>query len=172
MVDDFIPVRVRECPDGTHPDGDVVFLRPTLSLTGGIAAQNDFLACRVAGPRDQKTGNETWTIDGAALSPRWYETFTRYGAAGWTLHDPDGPEWPFDVDRLLADFSLAFPVADRADDLYRQAVMAPLGLAPSATSRSGGTGTSTSQPTTPTRSPRSSSSGGRTAGARSKGRTR
>lgn len=166
---DTIPVRVRECPDGSHPDGDVVYLRPTLGLTGGIVAQQDFVACRRPGPKD-KHGNDTWEIDGAALTPRWMETFVRYGATGWNLHDAAGP-WPWDIERLLGDFDLAFPVADRADDEYREAVLRPLGLARPATSPPGPTAGSTSRTPTPIPSRRKSSSGARSAGRRSKVRT-
>lgn len=137
-MSDLIPVRVRECPDGTHPEGDHVYILPKLSLEGGIAASQD--------------------IDNAndpdELIRRWMKTFCRYGAVSWDLHDPDGDEWPFDVDRLLADFDLGFIVADKADDLYRESVMRPLlARTRSNTSPSGAAAGSTS--------PRAASTGSR-----------
>lgn len=170
-MNDLEFVRVRECPDGSHPEGDGVDLLPTLSLRGGIVAQQDFTACRKEGPPDPETGNGTWMIDGAELTPRWMDTFVRYGAVSWNLHDPDGPVWPFDVERLLSNFDLAWPVADKADDLYREAVLRPLGLARPSTSPSGPMGDSTSPRPTPIRQRRKSSSRGRSGGQRSQART-
>ena len=160
-MSDLIPVRVRECPDGTHPDGDVVFLRPKLSLEGGIAARQDVDAVR----------STTEDLD-SFLIRRWMVTFCRYGAVSWTLHDEGNPEpWPFDVGVLLEDHDLAYAVADKADDLYRESVMRPLLARLSTTSSNGATGGSTSQPTTSTGSSRRRSSRAASAGRRSEART-
>ena len=129
MTEELVLVRAISHPDGTHPDGDTVSLLPSLSLDGGIVAIQDFAA----------SGGDT-----AALTRRWLQTFVRYGAVGWTLHDPEGEVWDFDVERLLADFALAWTVADKADDLYGESVLRPLGLtAQSRTSPPGPTDAST-----------------------------
>lgn len=133
-----LSIRVRDCacPDAPHPDGDVVYLRPTLSLEGGIAAQQDLVAAN--GVQDD-------------LVRRWLVTYVRYGAIGWNWTDADGAPVPFDVAVLLDDFTLSSPVAEKGDELYSEAVLRPLGLSRSRTSRSGPTAASTSR-TRPSRS--------------------
>lgn len=117
---DLVPVRVRDCacPHTPHPDGDVVLLRPTLSLRGGIKAQQDIRS---------SIGADGLVVQDELVA-RWMETFVREGATGWNLLDEAGRPVPFDIAALLADFELAGPVADKADDLYGQAVLRPLGL--------------------------------------------
>lgn len=132
-----VPVRVRACacPGTPHAEeGDTVLLLPTLSLAGGIRAQQDILAAQTP----------DGGVDAATLTVRWMETFVRHGAVGWNLVDEDGPV-PFDIDALLADFALAGPVADAANDRYAEAVLSPLGLSLSASSPRGQTGASTSR---------------------------
>lgn len=134
---ELVPVRVRDCacPHAPHPEGDVVLLRPTLSLRGGIAAQQDI----------RNSIGPDGLVDAEALVPRWMETFVRHGAAGWNLLDEAGAPVPFDIEALLADFALAGPVADAADDRYGEAVLRPLGLASATTSQRGPTAASTSR---------------------------
>jgi hypothetical protein len=120
-----VAVRVRDCacPDAPHADtGDLVYLRPTLSLEGGIAAQQDLIA----------SGG-----DPSDLTRRWLVTFVRYGVTGANYE-------PFTIGALLDDFDLAMPVAERADELYGEAVLRPLGVSRSASSRRGPTARSTS----------------------------
>ena len=133
-----VVVRVRDCacPGTPHADeGDVVYLRPKLSLAGGIAAQQDLVASR--GPDG--------TADVAELTRRWLVTYVRYGAIGWNFTGEAGEPVPFDVNVLLDDFSLADSVADKADDLYAEAVLRPLGLSRPKTSPTGPTDASTSR---------------------------
>jgi hypothetical protein len=173
-MSDLIPVRVRECPDGTHPEGDHVFILPKLGLEGGIAARQDLAEVRRLYPitsADISDAGEFVTEAGraydAALVRRWMVTFCRYGAVSWELHDEGGEVWPFDVSRLLGDAELGFVVADRADDFYRESVMRPLLERARQTSRSGATGSSTSRPTTSTGKRRARSSRPATAGPQS-----
>lgn len=135
-----IEVRVRECPD--HPDGDVVYLRPVLSLEGGLAA---LAAMRRTGVL---AGG---AVDGDALAISLSPIYVRHGAVGWNFHDANGPV-PFDVEVLLADYSLAYPVADRADDIYSGPVLAPFLPRLPKSSRNGQTADSTS-PSRPSRQP-------------------
>lgn len=153
---DPIPVRVCECPDGTHPEGDLVYLAPALSLEGGLQARYEHAT----------------SADGEELFRRWLRTFVRFGAVGWNFHDEQGEPVPFDVDVLLADSTLGLPVADAASDLYLDGVIGPLAKGSPKTSPGGPNGNSTSTRRTPTRKPRGSSSGARSAGQRSGGRTR
>jgi hypothetical protein len=134
----LVSVRVRDCacPGTPHEeDGDVVFLTPTLSAVGGIAAEQDM---------SNAEG------DHEALTRQWLITFVRYGATGWNLEDDDGPR-PFDVDDLLADWAIARPVAIRAGELYQAAVIAPFLPAPSKRSPTGRTRATTSRRPSPTR---------------------
>ncbi len=178
MTDEYIPVRVRECPDGSHPDGDTVWILPKLSLEGGIAARQDL--ADVAREFPVKTSD--FDADGSplteagraydhALIRRWMVTFCRYGAVSWDLHDDDGPI-AFSVDRLLEDGELGFAVADKADDYYRSAVIRPLAQRASQTSQRGRAASrSTQAPTTSTGSRRASSSRRASAGQRSEAPT-
>lgn len=121
-----VSVRVRDCacPDTPHADtGDLVYLRPKLSLAGGIAAQQDLVA---------SGGNP------AVLTRLWLVSFVRFGVTG--------ANWePFSIDELLDDFDLAMPVAEKADELYGEAVLRPLGMSRSANSKRGPTASSTSR---------------------------
>ena len=110
-------VKVRECPTGLHNgEGDWVALAPRLSLDGGLAAEQDLR--EVAGIPDEGAR-------GDAIQRRWVVTFVKYGAKAWNFHDEEGNELPFDVEELLADYSLGRPVADKAADLYSDAVLRP-----------------------------------------------
>jgi hypothetical protein len=104
--------RVRDCacPGTPHEEGDVVYLNPTLSLDGGIAAEQDIV--KAAGDSD-------------LLVRSWVKTFLTHEAIGWNLVDEDGPR-PFSVDDLLADYALARPAADAAVDRYGDTVLGPL----------------------------------------------
>jgi hypothetical protein len=157
-------VRVRECPDGSHPEGDGVWIASRLSLECGMAARADILrAQKDAGP--DASDEDVWS----ALFGRWMQTYARLAPVSWNLHDEE--PWPFEPSRLLEDFELGFPVADRADDLYREAVMRPLGEAPSTTSRHGTNGSTTSARTKSTGKSRGRSSRPSTAGTPSPGLT-
>lgn len=140
-----VSVRVRDCacPGTPHrEEGDCVFLAPTLGLEGGLAAQGDIMAA---------AGN------GTALAQRWRVTFVRYGAVGWNLIADDGP-LPFDVEALLGDFELGYPVSERADELYGDSVVRPLLRRPSGPSRNGSMGSSISPNVRSTSKRRGSSS--------------
>lgn len=170
-MSDLIPVWVRECPDGTHPEGDHVYILPKLSLEGGIAARQDLAEarrlCEITTADFDAKGNPLTPAGrayDAAIIRLWMVTFCRYGAVSWELHDAGGEVWPFDVDTLLADAEIGYLVADRADDFYREAVTRPLAQGARQTSRSGAADGSTSQPKTSTGPQRRRSSRATTAG--------
>lgn len=147
-----VAVRVRDCacPDTPHPDGDEVYVAPTPSLQLGLEAQRDIR---------ESLGS------GSMLAERWLVTFVRYGALGWNFHDEDGPI-PFDVDVLLADFTLASPVAERCDELYGEAVTRPLLTRLRTISQRGPTGGSMSPTIGSIRKPRKRSSPATTAASK------
>ena len=118
-----IEVRVRDCacPDTPHPEGDEVYLLPSLSLEGGAAAELDLMDSGSITDEKRRT---------TALLARWTATYVRYGAVGWNwlrLGESGRPEpVPFDVDVLLADYRLSRSVAEKANELYAEAVLGPL----------------------------------------------
>lgn len=145
---DSAPVEVRldgcYCP-GTPHDADVVYLRPSLSMAGGMAAQ----AAIQEGASDQFVLQEL-------LAQVWI----RHGVISWNLVDEDGPV-PLTPDNVVA----ALPygkggrlVAERADALYAEDILAPLRERLASISRSGRTNGSTSTPKPSTRRRRSPSS--------------
>lgn len=148
-----VPVRFRgcECPGTPHPDGDVVYLAPKLSLAGGLAASADISAALGSG---------------TMLAQLWQVTFVRYGAIDWNLVDEDGDPVPFDVNVLLDDYDLAVPVAEKADELYGDTVARPFLSRLKEISRRGRTARSTSPTATSTTKPRRRSSPATTAASK------
>ena len=132
-------VRVRDClcPDKPH-DGDVVYLNAKLSAPGGIRAEQE-IAKGFADPAD--------------LTNRLLISFVRSEATGWNVTDEAGKPVPFDVEALLADWSLARPVVTRAGELYTAAAIAPFQSKPAERSPTGRTPASTSRTRKPTPSP-------------------
>lgn len=135
-MSDTIPVRVRECPDGSHPDGDLVYLREKIDWVGGVMLRAIL-----------DEGRRTGDIRSATAS--WMDGVLRYGVTGWNLHDEHG-ETPFDIAILLADYTLAEPVGVKANELYTEQVIVPLAKALRETSPRGQTAGSTSATKTPT----------------------
>lgn len=142
----LISVRVRDCtcPDTPH-DGHHVLLSPTLSFQGGLIANQQ----AIEQAESVKAGNTN------QLQYLWMDTFIRYGAKDWDLCDEQGEPLPFDVEALLADYALALPVAEKANELgYGDAAMAPFLRQPAKQSRNGQTPVTTShrRSRTPSRS--------------------
>ncbi len=161
---DLIEARARDCacPGTPHEDGDVVYLRPTLGIEGGLEAEADLLEAIQQFPIPERMSKReedaATTARGRFLRPKWFVTFLRHGAVGWNLVDAEGDDVPFDVERLVADYSLARMPGDKAADLYGPAVLAPFQSPPPKHSRNGRTAGGTHPPSTPTplRSRRSS----------------
>ena len=150
-----VKVRVRDCPTGLHNgEGDWVLLAPTLSLEGGLAAEQDL--------RDASSIRDD-SARGEALQRRWLVTFVRYGARGWNFHDENGDDLPFDVQTLLDDYATAQPVADKAADLYTDSVLRPFLNRLAARSPTGQTSNTTSARPRRTRKPSAESSPATTA---------
>lgn len=143
------PVEVRldacYCPNTPH-EADIVYLAPSLSMAGGMAAQ----AAIADGFADQ-----------IRLQELLAQVWVRFGVVGWNLVDEDGADLPLNAETISA----ALPygkggrlVAERADDLYAEDILAPLVARLRNTSRSGRTNgsTSTARPSTRKRPSRSS----------------
>ena len=101
------------CPGSPH-ETDIVYLAPALSMAGGMAAQSVI--------------NEGMT-DPLKLQEGLAEIWLRHGVVGWNLVDEQGESLPLD----RASISAALPygkggrlVAERADDLYAEDILAPL----------------------------------------------
>lgn len=112
-----IPVGACRCSGGPHaplhPDGDTVSLRPKAGLEMGLAATGAL----------RRSGGRPGDIQ-AALGA----VYLRYGITGWSFTDADGPV-PFSPDVLdhwLPWDNGGYEVADKADELYGDTVLAPL----------------------------------------------
>jgi hypothetical protein len=132
-----------ECTGQPH-EADLVYLAPTLSMSGGMAAQG---AIQQAG------------TDPVRLQELLADIWVRHGVTGWNLLDDKGNAIPLTADNIAR----ALPygkggrlVAERADDLYAEDILAPLvqrletlsqrGSTPSGPRRTSRTRTSTTKP--------------------------
>lgn len=111
---ELVPVPVGYCPcAGTpHPDGDIVYLHAELSAAGGMAVQG-FIS----------------EPDPIRLQELLARVWLGHGVAAWTFLDDDGkpiPLTPENVVRALPYAKGGRLVADKADALYAEAVLAPL----------------------------------------------
>lgn len=136
-----IPVRVAACPrpDLHQPDHNV-FVAPTISLDGGIEAERVMIdIIRNAKP----TATDAERSD--ALTRAWAPVYVRHGAKDWDFCDEQGDPRPFDVEEVLADYSIARLVANKCGELgygsavldpflNRQAKLSPTGQTPDTTS--------------------------------------
>ena len=124
-MSDPVEVNVGECrcPGTPHPF-DLVYLRPKMGYTGGAVLQGE-MSEYLSTPVAERGG---WVKLNARLKALYLEE----GIVGWNLVDEDGP-LAVNVgnirERFLEDFAAADQVtviADKADGLYYEAVLAPL----------------------------------------------
>jgi hypothetical protein len=151
-----VPLGACYCP-GTPHEEDTVYLAPALPMAGGMAAQAII--------------NEGLT-DPIKLQEGLAELWIRHGVVGWNLVDEDGRDLPLDratVIRALPYGKGGRLVAERADDLYAEDILAPLAERLSLTSKRGASNGSTSRRATPTSTRSSRSSTATTARARRRG---
>jgi hypothetical protein len=110
------------CPSKPH-EQDSVFLRPRLGLAGGVALQSLFKELFEESVKHKN-------FNSGKLSGLLTEGYLLNGIESWTLVDEAGKDLPLTdeniSDKLLSDFEIASPIADKADDLYYDAVLAPL----------------------------------------------
>lgn len=119
------------CP-GTPHESDIVYLEPEITLPMGMAA---LIAMRMGEPTVPAM---TAAITGAELP---------LGIRSWTFTDEAGEEEPRtreNLERLIPWDNGGMEVAERADALYGERLMAPLLKRLSASAPSGRTGGSTS----------------------------
>lgn len=123
-MDQLVEVRIGDCqcPGSPHADGDTVALRPKLDLRGGFRVKRRLIELNQAAFGEQPT-------DMAELEIQLAEAYLTEGIFEWNLVDEHGP-LPINPDtlrdHLFNDYSRAEAAADKADDLYRPAVLDPL----------------------------------------------
>ena len=110
------------CPGTPHPDGDLVYLREKMGLAGGsilTSIVSDYLTM----PSEERPPTSSLT---AALRVSYVEQ----GVTGWNLTGEGEFDLPFSAENLRAqildDYARGTVVADKADELYYEAVLAPL----------------------------------------------
>lgn len=103
----------------TNPDwsGSTVYLLPALGLEGGAMAEFDLLSTQSIEDEDRRT---------FAMLARWTATFVRYGSVAWDWTRQNGEAVPFDPEVLVSDYSVSRLIAEKANQLYSEAVMRPL----------------------------------------------
>lgn len=117
------PVRVGacRCPGAPHADGDIVYLAPALSLTGGIAAS----AALSIG------GSPQAIYQAVALA------CVEHGVVDWTFVDADGHKLPIDAATIRGALPWAqggAEVTKLALELYGEGILSPFS-GPSTTGR-------------------------------------
>jgi hypothetical protein len=125
-MSELIGVRIGECqcPGAPHADGDYVYLRPKLDLRGGFRVKRRLIDLnRAAFGEDAK-------VEMAELEIGLAESYLSEGIFSWNLVDEEGADRPLTPETLaeflFSDYSRAELAADKADDLYRPAVLDPL----------------------------------------------
>lgn len=102
------------CPGTPHPDGDTVTLRDKPTLHMGTTA---FGWANIQATKDQPTTGDI------------AELYLTDGIIAWTFVLEDGSPRPLGsagLEWLLDDFELAYPIADKASELYTEAIFRPL----------------------------------------------
>lgn len=144
---DDVEVRLDACYcPGTPHETDVVYLRPALTMAGGMAAMGAI--------QDGMT-------DQILLQELLAKVWMRHGIVGWNLVDEEGRPLPVDPGTIEAALPYARGgrlVADAADELYARSILDPLEAKLRSISPSGRTNGSTSTPRPSTRRRRSPSS--------------
>ena len=124
-MSDLVAVHIEcPCPNRPHAEGDTVSLRPKLDLAGGTAVQSLFSGYLQASAEEEQVPN--WQ----KLAGLMTEGYLLNGIMAWTLVDEQGAALPLNDRNIRAalfdDFAVSKPIADVADGLYYEAVLAPL----------------------------------------------
>ena len=128
-----VPLGPCACPSTPHAGGDEVYLLPRLSFKGG-AAGDAAITAALGRPE----------LDTDAMTTALVEAYIRHQVAGWNLVDADGAPVPWSPDLLLSDWTSSRAVGEVADELYSEALLAPLVASVSKSSQGGPTAPSTS----------------------------
>lgn len=126
---ELVPVRVRDCPTGSHPDGDFAYLKPEPDFDIGMAVHG------VIGRS---------ITDPDLLQVELGRVYLRFGIVRWDLHDDAEKPYPTGMVGIgQLSWPEIYPLADKAADLYGS-VLDPLVARLSKSSPNGSTGDSTS----------------------------
>ena len=146
-----LPLGACRCPGTPHDgldgraDGDVVYLRPALTLDGGLEVLRAL--------RRSEAGEDV-----VAFATRMIPPYLRHGIAAWNLTDEAGQPvevTPEAIGRL--DWDTAYTIGEKADDLYGEEALRPLLARTQKLSPPMRTGGSTSRSRPSQRTPRSPS---------------
>jgi hypothetical protein len=134
--EDLVPVELEcRCPDTPH-EKDTVYLYPQLTVEGGLAGEQYWAEITTGGVPNAE-----------AMIGHLGRLFLHHGIASWTFVGADGEPLPAsmrNIVRFAQNWSAAKPVAEKANELYSEALLAPLVASLSKSSRRGPTGGSTS----------------------------
>ena len=125
-----VPLGHCACPGTPHAGGDEASLLPRLSYEGGAAAE--------------RTVNRVIGTDPEAVATALCRVYIEHQVSGWNLTDADGAPVPFTAALLLSDWTTSRLVAEAADGLYSEGLLAPLVAAVSTSSPPSQTAPSTS----------------------------
>jgi hypothetical protein len=133
VSDERIPVDglACRCSGGPHPDGDTVYLRAELGPDGGFAAMRAIRGAQA---------------DPDGLQEQIGRIYAEHGIVDWTFLDDDGdpiPVTPENIRRLTWD--VIYPIAEKGDDIYAEALLRPLVAGRLNSSPNGRTAQSTSR---------------------------
>ena len=131
VSDELVPVELEACHcPGTPHAHDTVWLRPTLSASGGMAGMY-VIGQGISDPEQ--------------LEQELARVYLEHGIARWTFVDEQGQPVPVEKDTIRhMTWTVAYPIADKASDLYSQDLLRPLVARASALSQNGHTAKSTS----------------------------
>lgn len=137
LVEVLIP-----CPGGDLHASDTAYLLPSVTFDCGQEASRTVrtFAQKLAADAvaDGRTFEGASSEEAETLGEMLGRIYLRHQVSGWSCTEPFSP------DALLADWTVALPIAERCDELYSEVVMRPLVKAAESYSRSGPTAASTS----------------------------
>lgn len=122
VSDEPVPVALGacRCPGTPHDgqdgrdDGDIVYLRPALTLEGGLAI--------IRALRKTEDGEDL-----PSFATRMIPPYLKHGLAGWNFVDESGLPVPLTQERIShLDWDTAYAIGDKCDDLYGKEALAPL----------------------------------------------
>lgn len=124
------------CPGTPHPEGDTVWLRAELGPDGGFAAM--------------RVINEA-QVDPSVLQEKIGRIYAEHGIVDWTFLGDDGEPLEVSLENIrLLKWDVIYPIAQKGDDIYAEALLRPLVESRSKSSRNGHTARSTSPKATRT----------------------
>lgn len=113
VSDERIPVEMEGCRcHGSPHDHDTVYLRAELDPAGGFAAMAAINAAQV---------------NPDVLQERIGRAYAEHGIVDWTFLDDDGEPVPVTKENIRRlSWDVIYPIADKGDDIYAEALLRPL----------------------------------------------